>query len=173
MKVYHAVKIKWIVVVLAMAGLVGAWVQPALAASDGYLGYGDDVDWWRLRGNVIDYIGDRIEIVVDPGYTLDVEVCLYLAYYDLSGGLRVRRLLCTDRYGKGGIERIIYCVYSRNFSFTELMFGRLVIGVWRESGSGFYGIRAHTDKDGCYSFPPPSEPPCPPGEICIPPEPPW
>lgn len=130
-----------VAVLVAVAALAAAPAQEALAAS-GYLCYGEDVDVWWFRGNVIDYVGDRITITVDPDWGLDVGIGLYVVYYDFLGNLRARLLRYTNWRGKGGTERISYYVSSSNFNFTELTFGRLAVGVHRIRGCDGYWIGA-------------------------------
>jgi hypothetical protein len=146
------IKIRWAavaVLVMAVLGVVPA--QEALAAETGYVcEYSDPVDGWGIhngdedsrRTNYISgYLEDTIRIWVDPEWPLDVAVGLFVCV-DYVGGTDCRPLKVVDNKWEGGKEYLRYYVDPDDFSFTEILSGYWIIGVFAVDGCGYYKIEA-------------------------------
>lgn len=135
-------------ILIAVLGAVPA--QEALA-DYGYLCGYCDLDVWGIHNSdedprrsdyIADYYYKRIVVTVDPDPGLDVEIALFVCYFDLSGESHCRQLTpWVDRGGKGYPERLSSPkIYPGDFTLLENLFGFFVVAVHCVSGCGSYWI---------------------------------
>jgi len=136
-------KIRWLVVMLVAVAVMLVVAPNGRATTCIIVGSGrgtlGDGGLWNA-GPVQDYVGDNLLLRVIPSSGLDVEICSAFGLFTSDEGIR-RESGCSDRYGKGGIETLPIHIRPSDFpNFNWLLNARLLLEVWRFSGSGSYAL---------------------------------
>lgn len=140
-----SMKVKWLVVALIVAAVMlsvapnGVATHNTIGRGEGWLDRFNPFDLWNA-GFASDHLGDDLILVVAPSGNLDVKICFALHLFTTDGVFR-RELSCKDRLGQGGTESLTKHISSSDFpNFTWRLNARLILEVWRFSGSGSYDL---------------------------------